>query len=151
MSLLPGYLDERFEELVDYHLNQPNTIDSQDIRGIYVNPETGKLTYMKQNDERYLRQVVQKILETERKRYYIYSSNYGTEFENLIEAQLPRSLLISEIPRLIREAILVDPRFSRVDDINIEFMNDEIHVSSTVVKSIDNENITIVESVVAKT
>src|SRR5690625_2988823 len=61
-----------------------------------------------------LRQMIWTTLETDRYRHLIYGAIYGSELRQLITDDLTPELLRTEIPRVIREALLVDDRSSAV-------------------------------------
>ncbi len=60
-----------------------------------------------------MRQVIFKILNTERYKFLIYSWNYGIELEDLFGK--PKSYVCSEIKRRITEALIIDDRIESVD------------------------------------
>lgn len=64
-----------------------------------------------------MQQAINKILQTERFEYLIYSWNYGIE----LNAVLGKSyqVFISEIKRVIREALLADSRITDVVDFEV--------------------------------
>ena len=64
-----------------------------------------------------LKQVIYKILNTERYQYVIYSWNYGIELVDLIGE--PATYVCAELPRRITEALIQDDRINGVD--NFEF------------------------------
>ena len=66
-----------------------------------------------------VRQAVYKILNTERYKHIIYSSNYGVELADLFGKPMPSG--IPEIPRRIEEALLVDDRINKVDGFNLKY------------------------------
>ena len=55
-----------------------------------------------------LKQAIYKILNTERYDYLIYSWNYGVEIKNLIGEET--TLVITELERIIKEALMQDDR-----------------------------------------
>ncbi len=61
-----------------------------------------------------VRQAVDIILNTERFKWQIYTSNMGTEIKTLIGDS--ESYIISEFPRMIEEALLTDDRVTSVED-----------------------------------
>lgn len=65
-----------------------------------------------------MKQVVYKIVLTERYRYIIYSWNYGVELEELFGE--PISYVIPEVERRIREALLMDDRIESVVNFRFE-------------------------------
>lgn len=79
-----------------------------------------------------VKQAVFKILHTERYKYPIYSRNYGVELEHVFGR--PVSYAVSEIERVIREALLQDDRITEVKDFSFEFpRKDTVSAQFTVV------------------
>ncbi len=66
-----------------------------------------------------VRQAVYKILNTERYKHVIYSSDYGVELADLFGKPMP--YVIPEIPRRIEEALLVDDRITKVDSFDLQY------------------------------
>lgn len=66
-----------------------------------------------------VRQAVYKVLNTERYKHVIYSSDYGVELADLFGKPMP--YVIPEIPRRIEEALLVDDRITKVDSFNLQY------------------------------
>lgn len=66
-----------------------------------------------------VRQAVYKILNTERYKHVIYSSDYGVELAELFGKPMP--YVIPEIPRRIEEALLVDDRINKVDGFDLKY------------------------------
>lgn len=65
-----------------------------------------------------MRQAVEKILQTERFRYEIYSDEYGIELESLIGENF--DLVVAEIERILKEALLADERIVSIDDLTCQ-------------------------------
>ena len=80
-----------------------------------------------------LRVWITKALLTTRYRWPIYSANFGCELEDIIGYDLPRTVLESEIPRFVREALIYDDRIEDVKDFMIERGADWLKVTFTVV------------------
>lgn len=89
-----------------------------------------------------LRQFIIKALMTARSRYLIYSDDYGNELFDLIGENVTPALLDSEIPRMVREALVYDDRVEDVTDIAYSRTGDELYVSFTVVRSNGDTNLT---------
>lgn len=64
-----------------------------------------------------MRQAVEKVLQTERFAWAIYTDNYGIELQNLIGED--HDLVLAEIERVITEALSVDERIIEVEDFSI--------------------------------
>ena len=74
-----------------------------------------------------MRQAVEILLNTERFRWQIYSSDFGVELENLIGEEY--DYVVSDMPRRIEEALSVDNRILSVDDFVFEQKEDRISCS----------------------
>ncbi|MFV0520099.1 MAG: DUF2634 domain-containing protein [Lachnospirales bacterium] len=65
------------------------------------------------NEKEAMKQVIFKILMTERYRHLIYSWNYGIELEDLFG--MPVNYVVPEVERRIVEALVQDDRINSVD------------------------------------
>ena len=61
-----------------------------------------------------VRQAVEIALSVERFRWQIYSTNFGAELDGLVGED--EAYIVSELPRLIEEALSTDDRIRAVDD-----------------------------------
>lgn len=61
-----------------------------------------------------VRQAVEIALSVERFRWQIYSTNFGAELDDLVGEDV--AYIVSELPRLIEEALSTDDRIRAVDD-----------------------------------
>ena len=78
-----------------------------------------------------MKQVVYKILNTERYEHIIYSWNYGVELRDLFGE--PVNYVISEIERRIKEALLQDDRITKVNEFEFEVVRrGVVHTKFTV-------------------
>lgn len=78
-----------------------------------------------------MKQVVYKILNTERYRYLIYSKYYGIELENLFGE--PVSYVCPELERRITEALVQDDRVKSVDSFYFDISKKRtVHVTFVV-------------------
>lgn len=64
-----------------------------------------------------IKQAVYLILNVERYRYVIYSSNYGVEFDDLLGKPVP--YVLPELKRRIEEALTQDDRITGVDGLSL--------------------------------
>ena len=64
-----------------------------------------------------VRQAVEIALSVERFRWQIYSTNFGAELDDLIGED--EAYIVSELPRLIEEALSTDDRIRAVDDFSL--------------------------------
>lgn len=77
-----------------------------------------------------VKQAIYLILNIERYKFAIYSFNYGIELNDLYGQ--PKSFVIPELERRIKEALCQDDRIESVDDFNFEINKNEIHTTFTV-------------------
>lgn len=71
----------------------------------------------------------QKALRTPRYRHLIYSQNHGQEFDDLIGKGYERSIIESEIQRMVTEALMVDPRTAEVGQFQFSWQSDACYYS----------------------
>lgn len=74
-----------------------------------------------------------KALQTERTRYLIYTWDYGNEIATLTGSDYPDGLKKSEAQRFIKECLEVNEYITEVKDIKVEFENNKIAISCTIV------------------
>lgn len=106
--MLPSYdedLTEDFDEEIEPSLNYKMMFIEQRVKG-----KTDELEAMKQ--------VIFKILNTERYEYPIYSWDYGIELKDLIGQPMP--YVIPELERRIKDALEVDDRIDSVDEFDFD-------------------------------
>ncbi len=87
-------------------VNQPSLTYKLDFEGKRI---SGKI-----DNEEAIRQLVMKILYTERYAYVIYSSQYGVELDRLIGKDY--DFIVSDLERTITEALLADDRILSITD-----------------------------------
>lgn len=110
-------LTEDFDEEIEPSLNYKMMIPEERIKG-----KCDELEAMKQ--------VIFKILNTERYEYPIYSWDYGIELKDLIGEPMP--FVIPELERRIKEALEADDRIDSVDSFDFEIDRRNVHASFTV-------------------
>ncbi|WP_054955054.1 DUF2634 domain-containing protein [Paenibacillus dakarensis] len=76
-----------------------------------------------------IKQFVVKAIKTSRYRFAIYDDDYGSEIDDLIGSSATLSLLETEIPRVIEEALLYDDRITDVYDFELTREGDRLYVS----------------------
>ena len=96
-----GFLKHDFEVK-----EQPSRVYKMDLQGTSVRGFCDEMAAMKQ--------MVYRILNTERYKYIIYSWNYGIEIIDLYGK--PITYVCPELERRIREALIVDTRVTDVSD-----------------------------------
>lgn len=82
------------------------------------------------DDVEAIKQTIYCILNTERFDYLIYSWNYGVELKNLIGKQ--KDYIMSELKRLIKEALIQDDRIEDVTNFEFTSLNNSLSVKFVV-------------------
>jgi hypothetical protein len=105
-------------------LSPLNSIEDDNDRVIVADSSTVEPTKTYELKEGYIggfidgdaaiEQAIAKAIRTARYRYLIYDDQYGSEIEDLIAESYPFELLEIEIPRMIKDALIVDDRISDV-------------------------------------
>jgi phage baseplate assembly protein W len=111
---------------------------SQPTKTYYIDFENGRIG-SKIDGDLALKQFVVKALMTPRSRYAIYSDDYGCELDDLIGEDVTPDLLNSEIPRMIKDALIYDDRISDVTNITVQKDGDKVYISFTVVTNTGDE------------
>lgn len=75
---------------------------------------------------------VWKALLTQRKRYEIYSWNFGCEAENLIGQNYSEETKKSEAARYVREALEINPYITGISGLNVTFDDGRLTVAAAV-------------------
>ncbi|WP_435924664.1 DUF2634 domain-containing protein [Paenibacillus sp. DYY-L-2] len=81
----------------------------------------------------------QKAIRTPRYRHLVYSRDYGQEFEELIGKGDSRAVQESEIQRIARETLMVDPRTAGVEGFVFEWQGEQCSFSCRVTNIRDEE------------
>lgn len=103
-------------------------------KGDFVRDFTGKVLEADQHTAWV--QWCQKALFTQRYRYLAYSSDYGSEYEELIGRPYNRAAIESEIERMTKEALFVHPNTQSVDDFIFEWKDDAVYFTCTVTPTV---------------
>lgn len=80
-----------------------------------------------------------KCLLTERYSYLAYSTDFGIEFQDIVEADYSRDIAESELERTIREALMIDVRTVSVGEFDFDWEGDGVHVKF-IIESIYNDH-----------
>lgn len=103
-----------------------NNISIVGVNGVRQPSNTYKMTIEEErvdgkivDEVEAVKQAVYKILNTERYKHIIYSTDYGVELADLFGKPIP--YVLPEIPRRITEALLVDDRIKKVDNFELDY------------------------------
>lgn len=75
---------------------------------------------------------IYKALMTARYRYVTYTDDYGSELDDLTGVGLSYDIIISEIQRMITEALIYSPYITTIKDFNFEKLSSGIKAKFTV-------------------
>lgn len=75
-----------------------------------------------------MKQFIKKALLTPRFKCLIYDGQYGSELDELIKSDVSMELAETEIPRLVEDALLYDPRILKVYDFSFELTKEKLYV-----------------------
>lgn len=75
-----------------------------------------------------MKQFIKKALLTPRFKCLIYDGQYGSELDELIKSDVSMELAETEIPRLVKDALLYDPRILKVYDFSFELTKEKLYV-----------------------
>lgn len=85
------------------------------------------------DDAEVLKETVQKILCDERYKYLIYPDSYGNEISELLSQDMPYDILISELKRVYREALVYHPLIEDVQGFSSFMDGEKLFVEFTVI------------------
>lgn len=75
---------------------------------------------------------VMTALRTVRYRHAIYSQNFGCELETLVGQSFSSEVKTAEAPRMVRDALLINPYITDVADLAVDFEDGSLHIAATV-------------------
>jgi hypothetical protein len=77
-----------------------------------------------------------KALSTERYAYLVYGNEYGEEISTLLGKSMPKEVVESELRRMIKECLFVDPRTLSVEPFKFQWIDDGIIFSCQVTNTL---------------
>lgn len=116
--MLVPYIDEEFDEYLDD--DEYSTEQISPSKTYKVDFENGKVDGIIDDFEAVF-QFVKKVLSTDKYAYTIYDWYYGNELYTLVGK--PIAFVKAEIPRIIKDALLVDARIEDVKDFEINVVS----------------------------
>lgn len=93
--------------------------------------ENKRILPIKIDNKEALIQAIYKMLATDRYEYVIYNYDYGVELNELIGQD--KLFVEAELPRRVREALIIDDRIQDVKDFGMSFNKDELTFSCVIV------------------
>lgn len=71
-------------------------------------------------------------LKTARKRFVIFTHDYGNDFEELIGQPYSESIKQMEAKRYLEECLLINPYIQSVNNVDVSFQDDKLTISFSV-------------------
>lgn len=127
MALIPDNVTEALDAYLATNEDTPEP--SLTYR---INFDSGKVSGLVDELDA-IRQFVRKAIITCRGQFLIYTDDYGCELENLIGEDVTDAFLQSEVPRMVREALIYDDRIEDITGMSVLRQGDAIRISLTVI------------------
>lgn len=125
MSILPSFLADQINEEKNQLLDVPKEYG--------IDFSTGQLTGKIVEGKEAIKVWIWNCLKTQRFRYPIYSWDYGTDLEQYIGQTVSEEFLNADCEDEIREAMLVNPYITDIEDFTADFRGTRLNISFTAV------------------
>ena len=125
MSILPSFLADPINEEKNQLLDVPKEYG--------IDFATGQLTGKIVEGKEAIKVWIWNCLKTQRFRYPIYSWDYGTDLEQYIGQTVSEEFLNADCEDEIREAMLVNPYITDIEDFTADFRSARLNISFTAV------------------
>lgn len=123
MGLFPTYIESETET---------EQIEESKIPKEYeIDFKTGQLTGRIVEEAEAIKVWIWLVLQTARYRYYIYSWDYGNEFEELIGRGYSEEYINAEAQRMTEDCLLVNENIESITDFSVGMENDQLTISFT--------------------
>lgn len=123
MGLFPTYIESETET---------EQIEESKIPKEYeIDFKTGQLTGRIVEGAEAIKVWIRLVLQTARYRYYIYSWDYGNEFEELIGRGYSEEYINAEAQRMTEDCLLVNENIESITDFSVGMENDQLTISFT--------------------
>lgn len=110
-----------------------------------INFDTGQLSGKIVEGVEALKVWAWKALQTPRYRYYVYSWDYGQEYEDMIGKGYSEEYMKAELERMTEECLLQNPYITGIENFEYEKTGDRVTLSFTMITNLgDTEVETIV-------
>lgn len=80
-------------------------------------------------------------LQTARQRYYIYSTDYGQEYEDLIGKSYSKEYADMELKRMTEECLLINPYITGIEDFEAVKSEDCVELSFKMITLLGDEEV----------
>lgn len=127
MSILPSFMQTQIAD-------RAQTASAIEIPKEYgIDFTTGQLTGQIVEGIEAIKVWIWNCLHTQRFRYPIYSWDYGADLEQYIGQSVTEEFLNADCEDEIREALLINPNITDIDDFEATFDNGSLSISFTAV------------------
>lgn len=83
------------------------------------------------------------VLQTPRYRYYIYSENYGQEYEDLIGKSYSTELTDSELERMTEECLTENPYITGIENFSCVKIEEKVTVTFSLITELGDGEVSI--------
>lgn len=118
-------------------------LETQPYREYGLDFETGQLTGKIVEGLEAVKVWVWLALQTPRYRYYVYSWNYGQEYEDLIGKGYSRDYILSELERMTEECLTVNSYITGIRDFLAEFKGEKVNIMFTILTDFGDEEVSV--------
>lgn len=123
MGLFPTYIESETET--------EQIKESKIPKEYEIDFKTGQLTGRIVEGAEAIKAWIWLVLQTARYRYYIYSWDYGNEFEELIGRGYSEEYINAEAQRMTEDCLLVNENIESITDFSVGMENDQLTISFT--------------------
>lgn len=123
MGLFPTYIENAEKVKTIVKIKKPKEYEIDFI--------TGQLTGRTAEGLEAIKVWVWLVLQTPRYRYYIYTWDYGNEFEDLIGQGYSAEYITAEAQRMTEDCLLVNEEIQSISDFSVDMENDQLSVRFT--------------------
>lgn len=123
MGLFPTYIESETET--------EQIKESKIPKEYEIDFKTGQLTGRIVEGAEAIKVWIWLVLQTARYRYYIYSWDYGNEFEELIGRGYSEEYINAEAQRMTEDCLLVNENIESITDFSVGMENDQLTISFT--------------------
>lgn len=123
MSLFPAYIENSITQTVEEKKAVPKEYE--------IDFKTGQLTGRTVEGKEAIKIWIWLALQTPRYRYYIYSWDYGSEFEELIGQGYTKEYIDAEVQRMTEDCLLVNEDIQSISNFSVSMENSQLVISFT--------------------
>lgn len=123
MGLFPAYIENAETASTAEKIKMPKEYE--------IDFKTGQLTGRIVEGLEAIKIWIWLVLQTPRYRYYIYTWDYGNEFDDLIGQGYSEEYITAEAQRMTEDCLLVNENIQSISDFSVGMKNDQLLVSFT--------------------